>query len=288
MQWLGYVLFRGLTGLFWLIPFRALYVLSDGMAFVVYRIIGYRKKVVFGNLRRSFPEKSDAEIRQIAKKAYQNLMDVTLETLKSFSMPTPEFLRRAPVVNPELLNAYLDRGQSVILAGSHYNNWEWSGLSLPPFFHGKTITAYKPLSSKVANTFINRQRARTGMIMVSMDETFGAMRQKRDEPAVFILLSDQSPGSRKSAHWVHFMQQDTACLPGADVLGRKFRNPVLYYDIQRRSRGFYEVIFSEICAEPEHAEEGSITRAYMAKLESVIRQQPENWLWSHRRWKITR
>lgn len=245
--------------------------------------------MVYENLRRSFPEKNEAEIRRIARSAYRNLTDVTLETLKSFVVPFAEIERRCLCLNPSLVNQYLDKGQSVILMGSHLGNWEYSGLAMPPQFHGATSTAYKPLTNKKMDAFLNQARSRTGMELVPMDEVFKDMRRRSGEPTVFILLSDQSPSSRKSAHWVDFLNQESASLPGADVLGRKFELPVLNYRVRRTARrGFYEIEFSEICVEPSAALETEITQAFARRLETDIREFPEQWLWSHKRWKMKR
>ncbi|HAD12966.1 MAG TPA: lauroyl acyltransferase [Saprospirales bacterium] len=280
-----------LLKIFRLVPFGFLYVLSDMMAFFLYRIIGYRKKVIRENLQRSFPEKSEQEIRHLIREAYRNLTDVTLETIKSFSTSIAEIDRRAICLNPDVVNQYLDQGQSVILAGSHLCNWEYSGLSMPPYFHGDTVTAYKPLSNKKMDAYLNKARSRTGMEMVAMEDVFKSIRKRSEgsNPAVFILLADQSPSSRKSAHWVNFLGQDTASLPGMDVLGRKFGLPVLYYRVIRTARrGFYEIEFSELCIDPSEAQEMEITKAYANRLEADIRENPGHWLWSHKRWKMKR
>jgi KDO2-lipid IV(A) lauroyltransferase len=285
---IGYFFLRIFIELFRLVPFRALYILSDGLAFLLYRIIGYRKKVVLENLQRSFPEKKEDEIKRLVRLSYRNLADTTLETFKYFTAPIPEIKRRCPVLNPDVVNQYLDRGQPVILTGSHYNNWEITGITMPPTFHGTTVTAFKPLTNKAIDRYLNRSRTRTGMEMVSMEEMFKVMRKRTGEAIVWILLADQSPSSRKSAHWVEFLGQDTASLPGTDVLARKFNYPVLYYHVRRVKRGFYEVVFSEIWKNPSEAAEMDITRAYARQLEEKIKEQPENWLWSHKRWKIRR
>lgn len=275
--------------IFRLIPFAALYVLSDALAFLLFHLVGYRKQVIMDNLRRAFPEKNEADILNITRETYRNLTDVTLETLKSFTAPYAEIERRAPCLNPEMLNQYLDRGQSIILTGSHLGNWEYTGLTMPPQFHGATVTAYKPLSNKGMDAYINHARSRTGMEMVAMDEVFKTIRKRSGEPTVFILLADQSPSSRKSAHWVNFLGQETASLPGADVLGRKFGLPVFYYRVIRtKRRGFYEIEFIELCKDPSTASEMEITRNFAQQLEADIRQHPEQWLWSHKRWKMKR
>lgn len=290
MQWIGYLLTRLVAEIFRFLPFRLLYGLSDGVAFLLRAVVGYRSAVVYDNLRRAFPEKTEAEIKKIARASYRNLTDVTLETLKSYTMPLAEIQRRCPPINPELVNQYLDQGQSVILAGSHYNNWEYTGISMPPVFHGDTVTAFKPISNKLIDRYVNWTRARTGMVLISMDSTFAVIRQREREQqrSVYVLLSDQSPSSKKSAHWVDFLGRDTASLPGLDVLARKFKLPVLYYHVRRLRRGFYEVEYFEICANPAEAAETDITRDYARRLETIIREQPENWLWSHKRWKMVR
>ncbi len=285
---IGYIFLRIVGELFRLVPFRVVYMLSDGLAFLLFRVVGYRKKVVLENLQRAFPEKTEAEIVRIARLSYRNLTDVTLESIKSFTMSVEEANRRCPCLNSGVINQFLDKGQAVILTGSHYSNWEYTGLTMPPTFHGATVTAYKPLTNKIIDRFLNACRSRTGMELVSMDDMFRVMRKRVGEAAVYILLSDQSPSSRKSAHWVEFLGLDTASLPGADVMARKFKYPVLYYHVRRLRRGFYDVEFRMLCENPEEAEETGITRAYAKMLEAEIRAQPENWLWSHKRWKIRR
>lgn len=269
------------------VPFPVIYLLSDLMAFVLHRVIGYRKKVIWENLRRAFPEKTETALKKIVKETYRNLTDVTLESIKVFTMSFKELERRCPC-NPELVNKYLDRGQAVILAGCHLGNWEYTGQTMAPTFHGTTYTAYKPLTNKKMDAYLNNARSRQGMVLIAMDDMFRVFRGKAKEPAVFLLLSDQSPSSRKSAHWVSFFGQETASLPGTDVLARKFGLPVLYYVCTRIKRGFYKIEIRELFPDPSSASEQDITRSYTEMLEADIRQQPEQWLWSHKRWKMKR
>jgi Kdo2-lipid IVA lauroyltransferase/acyltransferase len=286
MQHIAHLFLRGLAALFRLLPWSALPYLSDGLAFVLYRVLGYRRSVVFGNLRRVFPTATDAELRRIAWKSYQNLTDVTLETIKAFTAPLTEVRERCPCINPELVNAHLDKGQTVLVTGSHYNNWELACLSIPERFHAPAVTVYKPLSNKAVDKYYNQNRARGGTLLASMEETFGMIRRRREEASAFLFLSDQSPSSRKSAQWVTFLGQESAFLPGVDVIARKFNYPVLHFKIKRVRRGFYELRYETLFENPAKAAEGDITRAYATCVEAEILDQPENWLWSHRRWKM--
>ena len=176
-------MFRIFLQIFRLVPFRALYGLSDALAFVLFKVLGYRKKVIFDNLKAAFPDKKDAEIFRIAWATYRNLTDVMLETIKSFTTSFKDIEPRAVCINPEIVNQYLDKGQSVILTGSHLGNWEYGGLTLPTKFHGATVTAYKPLTNKRMNAYINQARSRTGMELVAMDEVFKAIRKRSNHPA---------------------------------------------------------------------------------------------------------
>jgi KDO2-lipid IV(A) lauroyltransferase len=288
MQWLAYLFLRLIAELFRFVPFPLLYLLSDGFAFFLYRIIGYRAQVMRDNLQRAFPQINAAEIERILRDSYRNLTDVTLETIKSFTTPVEEIARRCVVRNPEVVNQFLDQGRPVILAGSHYHNWEWTGLSMPPVLHGTVVTAFKPLSNRLLDRYYNRCRMRTGMHMVSMDETYAAMRKYQREQAVFILLGDQSPSSRKSAHWIPFLGVETAFLPGTDFLARRFGFPVVYYHIERYRRGFYAVHYLPVWPDPATAGEQDITKACARMLEEAILQAPAGWLWSHKRWKMTK
>ncbi|MBN8684982.1 MAG: lysophospholipid acyltransferase family protein [Chitinophagales bacterium] len=287
MHKLGYYFIRFGVFLFRILPYRAVHVLSDWMAFLMYRVFGYRKQVMLDNLKRAFPERDEAWRKALLPAIYQNLTDVTLESITSGGGDIHTVRRMCSVRNPELVNAYLDRKQSVILSGSHYHCWEVAGKAIPEHLHGATHIVYKPMSNPYADAYFNTLRENTGMHLVSMNDTFAAMRKHAPEGVAFVMLADQSPSSRKNAHWVDFLGQNSASLPGVDVLARKFKMPVLYFHVERLRRGYYEVVFSEIWPNPEIAAEKEITQAYAKHIEAIIRKKPEGWLWSHKRWKIT-
>jgi KDO2-lipid IV(A) lauroyltransferase len=280
---------RLVVALFRVVPYPVLYHISDLLAFLLQKIVGYRKAVIHDNLLRAFPEKSAAERQQIADKTYRNLTDVTLETLKSYTTPLPLLHQRCRVKNPDLIKSYLDKGHSVILAGSHNGNWEYGGLTMPQGLGNRLYGVYKPLTNRVVSNYMNVGRARGGIVTVAMDDVVGVMRkQKNSAPWAYMLIADQSPSSRKRAHWVSFFGHETASLPGVDVLSRTFGFPVFRYTIQRVRRGFYEIEYQPLWLDPATASEGDITRAYTVELEREIRDCPENWLWSHKRWKMQR
>jgi Kdo2-lipid IVA lauroyltransferase/acyltransferase len=286
---IGYMLTRGVVALFWLIPFRALYVIADGLAWLLYRMIGYRRKVMYDNLKRCFPEKTEAEISALLKTAYRNLADITLESVKGSSTPMREIRRRYVYKGYEMVNACLAEGRTVIITAPHINNWEWGVLTLADPLAGNTIGIYKPLSNPYTNRWINDNRMRGGkLILRGMRETFAAIEEFREQPSTFILMADQSPSNPKTAIWVDFFNQDTACLPGVEVISRKNDYPIFMFLPRRVRRGHYEITYSPICLSPAQTTEGTVTRMMMQAFETAVRNDPGNWLWSHKRWKITR
>jgi len=270
------------------LPFRALYALSDAAAFVLGRVLRYRGKVVSGNLARAFPEKSEEEIDLICGRFYRHLADIFVEGLKGLYISREEVLRRYRFVNPELVNRIFDEGRHVFAMPAHYGNWEWGVLSFALQVKHDVIGVYKPIHNPLIERFMARRRTRFGLQLAPFYETRKTMENPPSRPALYIMMSDQSPSNGKKAQWVQFLNQDTACLHGADYWGRKLDYPALFMDVQRVRRGFYEITFTELLTNPAQSEETDLTRAYMQKLEAVIRAKPEDWLWSHRRWKHKR
>ena len=288
MQKVGYIFFRILVFTFSLIPFWALYIYSDILYFFFFRVFGYRKKVVFSNLKNSFPEKTDAEILKIAKGFYKNLSDITLESIKGLSMRKKTLLKRYKVINPELDYEYFDKGIDVIGSGSHFANWEWGVLCFSLQFKHKTFGLYKPLSNKYIDMYVRKARAAWGMHLVPINETGKHFSEKQDKPSMHIMVSDQSPSNLKKARWFEFLNQDTPWLHGMEDYAKRFNFPILHGDVQRVKRGYYEIEMKLLEANPQQTKDSEITKKYAALLEEIIRKKPENWLWSHKRWKHKR
>ncbi len=287
MHQFTYYIFRATGVLFSLIIFPVLYIISDGLFYVFYYVVRYRKPVIEKNLRTSFPEKTEKEIQQITKNFYRNFCDIFLEGLKGLTMTKEELVKRYRLVNPEILTPYYNSGQSIITVGSHYTNWEWGVLCSGLQVQHKTLGFYKPLSNKLIDNYFKTSRATWGMHLISIFETAKAFIENRDIACAYILISDQSP-TRKDADksfWVNFMGQDTAFLHGMEKYSTGNDFPVIFLDIQRIKRGFYEVTLSLLLPE-EQGKPGMLTKAYANKLESIIRVNPANWLWSHNRWKL--
>lgn len=286
MKKIEYIFFRFLHAFIGLMPFRCLYIFSDICSFAMHHIFRYRRKTVYENLRRSFPEKSNEELNRITHKFYKNLCDVSLESIKGHSMSTAKLLKRYKCLNPEVANHYFEKRQSVIFALSHYANWEWGTQVAGSIFMHKAISFYKPLSNKYLDKYFLDQRATRGMELFSIYQTKFIFRAEDHIPRAYFLVSDQSPSNKKRSYWLKFLNQDTACIHGIESYARLFNVPVIYADVQRVGRGKYTISLEVLCDKQENTQQGEITGLYMRKLEEIIIKKPEDWLWSHRRWKI--
>jgi len=273
---------------FGLIPFWGLYRISDLVYFILYRLIGYRKKVILENLTKTFPERLKTENRQLLSKIYLNLTDIIIEGLKAFTMRRSQLLKRHKILNPELLDSIYKSGVSIIGVTGHYCNWEWGSLSSSLQTHYEAVAFYKPLSNKWIDRFMHWNRTRFGTKLTSIYETALMFEEQKNTQSIFLMAADQNPSKRKKSIWVDFLGRDTAFLDGPERYARKYNYPVVYMDVQRKKRGYYTIELSVITINPSELPEGEITKRYAQKLESVILNEPANWLWSHRRWKLKR
>ena len=288
MQYISFFIFRIFTFVIGILPFRMLYFFSDFIAFFLFDIIKYRRKVVFDNLEKSFPEKTEVEIALIAKKFYKSLSDITLEAFKGFLMTPAQFKKRYKYLNPELLDEYFDKEQNVMVVGGHFVNWEWGGGSTAIQVKHSPVVLYKPLKNKILDRFVRKQRSKTGANLVSIAITKRVFLKEYDRPAIFMLVADQNPGNKKKAIWVNFLNRDTACLHGVENYCHEYDFPLVYLQTKRIRRGYYELEFSKLEYDKKNYEYGDITRMFMKKIEENILDRPADWLWSHKRWKHSR
>ncbi|TDX00324.1 lysophospholipid acyltransferase family protein [Dinghuibacter silviterrae] len=283
-----YCLYGSLYGLS-LLPFPVLYLLSDGVCFVLFRVIGYRKHVVFKNLRRSFPDKSDAEIRQLAGSFYRYLCDLFLEMFKTLSISKAAMLRHCSM-DPEALEIFRDlakNGQSVILVLGHYGNWEWAGNTFSLLCPQPLSVIYHPLTSPAFDRLMYTMRTRFGTGLIEMEQTFREMVKQKGKVTATAFIADQTPQPQR-AHWMTFLNQDTPVFMGAETIARKLNYPIVYATVKRQRRGYYRIYAERLVEAPAASGEGVISELHTRRLERDIRDQPEIWLWSHKRWKHSR
>ncbi len=280
-----YRLIVGLLSLLSLLPLGVLYGLALCLFILLYYITGYRRAVVDENLRNSFPEKAEAELKGIAKKYYRYLADMVVETLKTLTIPKHEIIKRVEGVNTELVKDALNSGRSVIGILGHYGNWEMCAQGFSLLFEKRRIIVYKPIHNPYVDQIMFKLRSRFGATLVSMKNIGRQLIAYRDEPTITVLVGDQTPAFNELNYFTNFLNQPTGVYLGAEKLAKMTNSLVVFCDIRLKKRGYYTCTFVPLFDEPTATAPYEITKAHVAYLEKVICQQPEYWLWSHRRWK---
>ncbi|MCX6267783.1 MAG: lysophospholipid acyltransferase family protein [Bacteroidetes bacterium] len=288
MDFLTYLVFRFFIFLFRFIPFRLLFGFADLIFYLVFYVVGYRKNVVFENLRNSFPQKSEQEIGRIAKAFYHHFADMLIESLKAFTMSEEAIIKRYTFINTEAPDNCYREGKQVICVAGHYGNWEWAGIAAGKQMLHKPVGFYKPLSNNYIDRYIQKTRVQGRAKLASIAKTAETFKTDWDEPAAFYMVADQSPSSSRLAYWVDFLHQETATIHGPEKYARIYNMPVVFASVKKVRRGYYTVDFKMLEPEPTQTKTGEITRRFMKMLENVITENPEYYLWSHRRWKLKR
>jgi KDO2-lipid IV(A) lauroyltransferase len=244
--------------------------------------------VIVSNLKRCFPDASPQEIKKLTNDAYVNLMDVMAEGFKAFTMSREQINKRHKILNPEILEPYRNSKTNIIAAPTHFGNWEWGALSPALQLDYQIAAFYTPLSNPHMDRRIRKNRSRTGTILSSTHETSKTFDDLDNSRTIFIMAGDQSPSKKRAdrAVWVDFLGQKTAFLHGIEKHAIARNLPVIFVDIQRVKRGYYELGLSWITKNPGETRPGEITELYAKMLEEQILKNPGNWLWSHRRWKL--
>jgi KDO2-lipid IV(A) lauroyltransferase len=270
-----------------LIPLKILYVLSDLIFPVTYYVLGYRKKTVFENLHRSFPEKTLEEIRQIAKKFYHHLNDLLFESIKMIRLSPKQLAERIPIKNPEVFHDLYKRGKSVIAVVGHYNNWEWI-LGTKPYVPHHSIAVYKPLNNKWFDQFMIKIRSKYGTEIISMRKTLRTILEYKQKNILTVsaFIADQSPVWEEVQYWTRFLNQHTPVYLGIEKIAKKTDQAVVFLHVQKNGRGRYAVEIIKLFDEVLKTTATEITEKHTRLLEQIIRDKPEYWLWTHRRWKL--
>lgn len=287
MKKISYYLVRIVIHVVQHISFKILYIISDILRILLQHVLQYRKKTIWENLRRCYPEKDQESLHKIIKDTYSNLADILVEGIKGLSMQKEELEKRYPFKNKELLQKYLDKNQSIIAVNAHISNWEWAVLGYGYHFTTKSIGIYKTITNPYLNKYINELRALSSIQLVSTRET-RLVADEIPKGKILILMADQNPSNLKDAIWVNFFNSDTACLHGIEKYAHQYNLPVVFANIKRIKRGYYELNFEMLIEKPQEQTFGTITQMYMSRCEQNIREQPGNWLWSHKRWKHKR
>jgi KDO2-lipid IV(A) lauroyltransferase len=267
------------------LPFAALYFLSDFAYYIIYYLVRYRRKVVTQNLSRAFPEKTEQEITAIAKKFYSSFCDIIIENVKFLTISATELERRFQITNHEVVDELYEQRRSAITTLGHMGNWEMAGLNASHTVGHHSLAIYKPLKNKHFDALARKMRARFGMELVAQNRMRHLLNTLDKEACLFHFITDQTPGGKAPSHWMTFMNQEAPIYLGTERVAKMTNLPVFYCHILRQKRGYYTLELKVVTDNPSTCVPNEITERHTQLLEANIREQPESWLWSHRRWK---
>ena len=267
------------------LPMWALYLLTDFFYLLIIAFVPYRKKVIQGNLKRSFHDLTDKEIKKLRNQFYRHFTDILAEGVKNLTISKRGLSKRMKVTNPEIMNDLHDQGHSVLLVSGHYNNWEWLISAQNFLFPHQAYGIGMPMTSKFWDKKVNSRRQRFGMRVIHAKNYKERLKANPEERKAVLMLSDQSPGDSRKSYWMNFLNQETAVLFGTELMANELGYAVVYFATRKVKRGHYEITLHELTRDAQELEWGQITESHAKLLEEEIRRAPAYWLWSHKRWK---
>lgn len=268
-----------------LIPLRVLYLLSDVCAFTLYHIVKYRRAVVKENISNSFGNLSEEDRTKIEKEFYKSFCDNFIETLKLMSL-SEEKIKSHITADYSELNKFLEDNESCHIYLGHQFNWEWANAHIASNFkNDNVVVVYKKLKSKTFDNLMLKIRSRFGSKMIESKSLKKEITAYKDKKNIVIFVADQNPSKPERSFWTMFMSQQTPFISGTELYSTSQRKPILFANIVRVKRGYYKFVITPLHIYNEKLKSGQITSAFAQSLENAIKKNPENYLWSHRRWK---
>ena len=285
---INHILVGFLIALSWL-PFWIIYGISDAFYLLLRYGLKYRNKVIIENLKHAFPEKSVKEICKIRNKFYSHLCDIFVESIKLYSISDKEMEKRLQVNGTEPATELFRQKRSLIAMAFHYNNWEWTSFAQSKLKH-QILTVYNPIRGNNAlEKFLVHNREKWGSKCVPVHKTVRTALEYKSKGIVtgLWLAADQTPPAN-SKFWTIFLNQETPFFQGPEKIASTGNLPVYFQNTKKIGRGRYVIEYSLLYDNPKEVEQKDILLAYIRKCEEIIREKPEYYLWSHRRWKHKR
>lgn len=266
------------------LPDFLFYRLSDLLYFLMYRIFGYRKKMVRQNLRWAFPEKSEKERKTIERKFYKHFCDILLETTKTITISKKEISKKMQFPNIEVLEQFTQKQQSFIIMCGHYNSYEWL-LSVAQHINIPSYAVYTPITNPYFDRMIKKARSRFNAFLISRYEINSLIIQNKNKTIAYGFASDQSPSNTPKQYRRNFLGIKVPVFTGAERIAKQFDFPVIFCDIQKEKRGHYKAYFQVITEKPTELPNYQITDIFTELLENQIQKAPEFYFWTHNRFK---
>ncbi len=255
------------------------------MFFLLYYVIGYRKKVVRDNLKLTFPEKSEEELILVRKRFYRHLCDLFLEMIKTMHLTKEQVKKRFNVLNIEVIKE-IEKEKSILIVCSHYANWEWN-VSMNNYVTSKGYAVYQKIDNQYFDRLIKKMRAKWNTTPIEQGETVKTVIRNEQQSirSVYGMVSDQSPMANRAQFWSTFMGVKVPVFNGAEALAQKLDLAVVFLKVSKVKRGYYNAEFIPITTNGKSTKKNEITEKFLRLTEQQIKERPEYYLWTHRRWK---
>ena len=265
-----------------LLPLQVLYLLSDLFFVIVYHLLGYRRQLVYDNLQHAFPQKTETELKSIAKQFYRNFCDQWIETIKLLSISEKELNRRM-AGNRQVFHQLHKEGKNTYALLGHSFNWEWANVVCQYNCEQQFYGVYMPVTNTGFDRLMQRIRTRSGAKLISMKAKRGF--QQLSGPYIVGLMADQNPPVVKAATWYSFMNRQAPFFNGPEMLAQRAKTAIIFTSIRKIRRGHYQISLHRFADDASTLAKGALMNAYVRFMEEEIKAQPANWLWTHNRWK---
>ena len=286
MQLLIYLIVFPILWLLSILPFRVLYILSDFISFILFRIIGYRNEVVLSNIKIAFPEKSEKEIRKIRRQFFKHFTDVFMEMIKAITISEKNVLKHFVFEDIDVINDLYKKNRSVIVVGSHYANWEWM-VSLNNLVQHKAYAVYTPIGNKYFDKMMLKYRTKYGgeFIKPSVARKTYLDNEEKGVLTLNALVSDQSPQLSRTRYWATFFNAFVPVHVGAEQIAKDLNQAVVYYKVSKVKRGYYKCTFKLLAEHPREFSDYQITDLFLKEVEHQVAEAPQYYFWTHKRFK---
>lgn len=267
------------------LPLGVLYALADLLWYPVKRL--YRRPLVLQNIQSVFPNYSSQQVEKITDQFYRRFLEVVAEIIKAYTISEEELRKRVHFTNPELTFDLQTAQKPLLFFAAHQCNWEWMALASGLHLSTSGSVVYKPLQSKKADHFVKTVRSRFGGSPISKEAAPRQLLQLRNQHCIIGLVADQSP-PRQKVYWAYAFGKESAFYPGLVQLPYMMQAHAVFGRIKRKKRGYYEVELSPIGSPPYAKNDKTVLRRYIEEMEQLIQDSPEDYLWTHNRWKHSR
>lgn len=266
------------------LPLNVLYLSAGIWYFVYYYILRYRRELVFNNLKNSFPEKTNREIKQLSKRFYKNISQVVVEAIKTISITEADLIKRVRIVNLDILTDYIAKRQAVVFLASHQCNWEWLLMVICLKLPMAISAAYKPLDNDPLDKLMMKARSRFRGRLIPVKSFIMEVVKTKSAGQGFTMVADQTPRRREEKYWTTFLNQDTAFFVGPQKVAWLTDAPVVFMGMRRVRRGYYEVTLKTLTQPPYIKSGFELLNRYIKEVENQIQQYPADWFWLYRKW----